>query len=264
VSDYTIERGLGVRERMDLLAAVNGPATLTLLEAVGVAVGWRCLELGCGGGHVSIELGRRVGPTGAVVGIDLDEELLGLARRDAAERGLGNITFRVADVETIAESGFDLAYARMVLMHLRDPGHTVDTMTAAMRTGGVVAVEDANFAGCFTFPPCSGYDKWVSWYQQTVRRRGGHPDLGPRLPSLLAAAGLADVQVRVAQPAYLAGPHKQLQAMSMAKQKQAVVATGVATADDYDAAHAELQAFIDDPTTLVAAPRVIQAWGRRR
>jgi len=263
VTDYTIERGLRVRERMNLLAAVNGPATLALFDTVGVATGWRCLDLGSGGGHVAIELGRRVGPSGAVVGIDLDEELLQLAQGDAAEQRLGNITFRVTAIEEFAESGFDLAFARMVLMHLRDPGRAIDTMAAAVRPGGVVAVEDANFEGCFTYPPCSAYDHWVAWYRETVRRRGGDPDLGPRLPSLLSAAGLSEVQVRVAQPAYLAGPHKHLQVLSMTMQRAAVLATGVATADDYDAAHAELQAFVDDATTLVAAPRVVQAWGRR-
>jgi hypothetical protein len=75
--------------------------------------------------------------------------------------------------------------------------------------------------------------------------------------------GLDDIGVRVAQPAYLDGPHKQLQQMSMERMKAAVVAAGVVSADTYDEAHAELKAFTDDPTTLIAAPRMIQAWGRR-
>ncbi len=245
---------------MNLLAAVNGPATHALLDTVGVTPGWRCLDLGSGGGHVAMELARRVGPSGAVVGIDLDGELLQVATSDAAEQGLANITFRVAAIEEVAESRFDLAYARLVLMHLRDPGRALNTMTAAVRPGGVVAVEDANFAGCFTYPRCSAYDNWVAWYGETVRRRGGDPDIGPRLPSLLSAAGLTGVQVCVAQPAYLTGPHKHLQVVSMSMQRAAVIATGVASADQYDAAHAELQAFVDDANTLVAAPRVVQAW----
>jgi hypothetical protein len=65
------------------------------------------------------------------------------------------------------------------------------------------------------------------------------------------------------QPPFLDGPHKHLQELSMLKRKAAVVAAGVASAEDCDAAHAELLAFTADPTTLVAAPRMIQAWGRR-
>ena len=62
MTNYTIDRGLGVRDRMDLLAAVFAPSTLALLDAVGIASGASCIDVGCGGGHVAIELGRRVGP----------------------------------------------------------------------------------------------------------------------------------------------------------------------------------------------------------
>jgi len=44
VSEYTIEQCLGVRKRMDLVAAVNRPATFASLDAIGVAPGARCLR----------------------------------------------------------------------------------------------------------------------------------------------------------------------------------------------------------------------------
>lgn len=263
MSDYTIERGLGVRRRMDLLAGVFAPSTVALLDEVGVVSGARCVDLGCGGGHVALELARRVGVSGSVVGIDLDTDLLDVARTEAAAQGLTNVVFRVAAVEDLTEHDFDFAFARMLLMHARHPADVVALMIGMVRSGGVVAVEDLNFAGSFTYPPCPAYDRRVAWYQEAVRRRGGDADLGPRLPRLLAAAGLVDVGVRVVQPAYLTGPNKHLQELSMAKQKAAVVEAGVASAEEYDAAHAELVAFTVDPTTLVAAPRMIQAWGRR-
>ncbi len=262
MADYTIERGLGVRERMDLLAAVHAPATLVVLDMVGVAPGGRCVDLGCGGGHVTMELARRVGPSGHVTGVDLDDALLGAARQEAAARGLNNVTFRVGPVEDFVDSGLDLAFARMLLSHLRDPAAVVGAMADAVRSGGVVIVEDVHFGGCFTEPACPAYDHWVEWFRETVRRNGGDNDIGPRLPALLREAGLVGVGVRVAQAAYLDGPHKQLQQMSMGKIRAAVLAAGVTRADEYDAAHKELQALTDDPTTLVAGPRMVQAWGR--
>lgn len=263
MSEYTIEQGIGVRERMNLLAAVNGPATLALLDALGVSEGARCLDLGCGDGDVTMELARRTAPTGRAIGIDLDDALLEVARSEAARQGLDNVTFRCAPVESLADTGFDLAYARFLLMHLTDPVRTLRLMASAVRSDGLVVVEDANFAGCFTHPRCAAYDSWVAWYQETVRRNGGDTELGLRLPSLLRSVGLTSIGVHVAQPAYLDGPHKQLQQMSMAKMKAAVVAAGVAGSDEYDKAHAELRAFTDDQTTLIAAPRMLQAWGRR-
>jgi 2-polyprenyl-3-methyl-5-hydroxy-6-metoxy-1,4-benzoquinol methylase len=262
MSDYTIERGLGVRQRMDLLAAVRGPATEQLLDSLSLDAGARCVDVGCGGGHVAIEIARRVGPGGSVLGIDLDEALLGLARSTAIELGLDNITFRVAAAESLNETGLDLVFCRLMLMHLRDPLHMVSLMATAIRSGGVVALEDANFAGCFTYPSCASYDRWVEWYQRTVRQHGGDPELGLRLPTLLRSAGLTLLGVRVVQDAFVDGPFKQLQQMSMSKQRAAVLAAGVASTEEYDSAHAEMQAFSDDSTTMIAGPRVIQAWGQ--
>jgi ubiquinone/menaquinone biosynthesis C-methylase UbiE len=72
MAEYTIERGVGVADRMNLLAAAHAPATASLLFMVGVAPGAWCVDLGCGGGHVAMELARRAGPSGHVPGIDLD------------------------------------------------------------------------------------------------------------------------------------------------------------------------------------------------
>jgi SAM-dependent methyltransferase len=262
VSEYTIERGRGVLDRMDLLARAHAPGTLSLLDLLGVPAGARCVDLGCGGGHVTMELARRASAGGAL-GIDLDEELLAVARGDASAQGLRNVTFRAGEVEQFSDADFDLAFARMLLSHLRDPAEMVVRMTAAVRPGGLVIVEDVHFAGCFTEPACPAYDRWVDWFTEVVRRTNGDLDIGPRLPGLLRAAGLTGIGVRVAQPVFLDGPVKQLQQLSMAKVRSAVLAAGLADVDEYDRAHAELQAFTDDPTTVVASPRMIQTWGAR-
>jgi len=263
MSHYTIDQGAGVRERMNLLAAVHSPATSALLDTIGVPTGARCVDLGCGGGHVAMELVHRVGPSGSVLGIDLDEELIALARADAAERSVANVEFRAGAAEDLAEHDFDVAYSRLLLCHLRAPEAVVALMTRAVRPGGVVIVEDADFSACFCDPPNDAYDRWARWYMESMRRRGGDPELGRRLPSLLRDAGLHDVQARVAQPVNLRGPHKYLQVLSMEKSRTAALADQVATAPDYDATIAALRAFTDDQSTLLASPRIVQAWARR-
>lgn len=262
MSEYTIERGSGVRERMDLLAAAHEPGTFSLLDIVGVPEGARCVDLGCGGGHITFELARRAGSAGSSLGVDPDEELLGLVRKEAAARKL-NVTFRSEAVEEFSGTGFDVAYARMLLSHVGDPGAIVTRMAEAVRLGGVVVVEDVHFAGCFTEPACDAYDRWVAWFKDAVRLSHGDLDVGPRLPGMLRAAGLRDIGLRVVQPARFDGPVKQLQQLSMEKVRAAVLDAGLTSANEYDAAHADLKAFTDDPTTIVASPRMIQTWGRR-
>jgi hypothetical protein len=127
----------------------------------------------------------------------------------------------------------------------------------------MVIVEDVNFAGCFTEPECDAYDRWVHWFTEAVHRTGGDLNIGPRLPRLLREAGLVEIGLRVVQPAYIDAPEKQLQQMSMAKVRASVLGAGLAEAGEYDTAHSELKTFTNDQTTIVASPRMIQAWGRR-
>jgi trans-aconitate methyltransferase len=77
---YVIRGGQAGFNRLKALARSLAPSTVSLLDRVNVQTGQDCLDLGCGGGDVTLELARRVGPSGSVVGIDFDEVKLDLAR----------------------------------------------------------------------------------------------------------------------------------------------------------------------------------------
>jgi len=68
-----------------------------MLERIGVAPGWRCLDLGCGSGGMLELLSVRAGPTGRVIALDADAVLLAHARMHARDRGLGNLEFVQGD-----------------------------------------------------------------------------------------------------------------------------------------------------------------------
>ena len=89
---YVIRGGVEGRERLRLLSAVMGPSTRALLAEVGIAAGSACLDLGCGGGDVTLELARALGPGGRVLGVDLDEIMVDMARREAEEQRLSNVS----------------------------------------------------------------------------------------------------------------------------------------------------------------------------
>src|SRR5215207_4252926 len=84
---YVIRGGVEGRARLSVLARVMRETTVALLTRLGVGEGLNCLDAGCGGGDVTLELARRVAPGGRVVGVDIDETTLELARREAAELG---------------------------------------------------------------------------------------------------------------------------------------------------------------------------------
>ena len=119
VESYVIRGGRPGFERLAVLGRAWLPSTAELFDRVQIGTGMRCIDLGCGGGDVTLELARRVGSDGAVLGIDMDEVKLELARRAASAVGLTNVEFRAMNVyDWTAETTYDLVYCRFVLQHL--------------------------------------------------------------------------------------------------------------------------------------------------
>src|SRR5712672_3573865 len=84
-------------------AAILRPTTERLLRSAGIEQGMRVLDLGCGAGDVSMLAGKLVGPTGSVVGIDPNADVLAVARARAQADGLLHVTFAEASVGTFSE-----------------------------------------------------------------------------------------------------------------------------------------------------------------
>jgi len=184
-------------ERLLLLARDRWPDTEALFARVGLAPGMRCLDLGCGGGEVTLQMARMVAPDGSVTGIDMDGVKLGLGRQEAARRGLENVEFRQLNVLDWAEpGGYDVVYSRFLLQHLSDPLALLRRMWAAVRPGGVLAVEDADFGGWCCHPPNEALDFFARAYQQVLQRRGGDDTAGRKLYGYFLAAGIPGPQVR--------------------------------------------------------------------
>lgn len=179
VGKYMIAGGHEGKARLDLQSAAHRPYTLDLLRAVGVRPGWGCLDVGSGGGHVTADLARLVAPTGWAVGVDFDEVVVDLARKEAAEQGLRNIEFRVGRSEELDESGFHLAYTRLLLDVVSDPRAVLASMVAAVVPDGVVVAEEAEASSCFCYPPNDAFRRWIGWFAETMRRRGGIPTSAP-------------------------------------------------------------------------------------
>jgi len=261
---YVISGGPEGKERLKLLSQVLLPTTSQLLNAVGLGKGMKCLDVGCGGGHVTLLMAGLVGPRGKVVGTDMDGGILALARKDADAGHLDNVEFRQRDASICTEvEGYDLVYARFVLTHLSEPEKCLDAMVRACRPKGAVVIEDIDFTGNFCHPYCWAYEQYTELYQKVVRRRGGDPDIGPRLPGMLRKAGAQGVQVNVVQPAHLEGDGKYITAVTMERIADSLVSEGLATDGEVEQVIEGLNAAAADPETLMGLPRIFQTWGRR-
>jgi ubiquinone/menaquinone biosynthesis C-methylase UbiE len=91
--DYVLGHSKNEIQRLISQAAIFRPVTERLLRAVKIGPGMRILDLGCGAGDVSMVAAEFVGPTGLVVGIDRNQEVLTLAAERARAAGLPQIRF---------------------------------------------------------------------------------------------------------------------------------------------------------------------------
>src|SRR5438309_9955657 len=129
------------RERLAAIEAGLDPLTIECLEKIGVGEGWRCLEIGAGGGSIAEWLCGRVGPSGKVVATDLQTKFLEAIEASNLEVRKHDITKRDLEQET-----FDLVSARKVLEHLPEPTQALSRSAAAVRPGGWLLVEDTDLA----------------------------------------------------------------------------------------------------------------------
>jgi SAM-dependent methyltransferase len=260
--DYIIQGGLEGRARLAVLAAAMGPTTRALLDEVGIAQGARVLDAGCGGGDVSRELKRRVGPHGSVTGLDFDAAKIAIAAEESA--GQQGLEFGAADVLKEDLGGpYDIVYARFLLSHLHEPLAALERFVAALKPGGRLIAEDVDFSGHFCEPPRQSFDNYVRWYEESARRHGGDAGLGRRLPALFDAVGVAGVEARAANPAARSGPLKQMAALTLHAIAASLVELGIASANEIDRDHADLLAAAEDPAVFMSVPRIVQCWARK-
>lgn len=261
---YVIRGGQQGYERLTVLARSWQPTTSALFDRVRLGEGMRCLDLGCGSGDVTFEMAQHVGPDGSVTGIDMDEVKLGLAREAGAAEGLANVDFRQMNIYEWAEpDSYDLVYARFVLQHLSHPVDVLRSMWTAVKVGGVVVVEDADFEGSFCDPPHDGFAFWVEAYQRVLERRGGDPLAGRKLHRYFREAGIPEPDVAMVQRVDRIGEAKTLPYSTVDATAEAIVGEGVATAAEVQAALESLAEFGADRHSLCGSPRVFQAWARR-
>jgi SAM-dependent methyltransferase len=149
----------------------------TALDRLGLREGWRCVDVGAGGGDVSVALAEVVGHDGRVYAVDNDPH----ARDEVAAAASAYaqvVAITQAGEELLLPEPVDLAFCRFVLMHVLDPVVVLRRMGQAVRAGGwVVAQEPVTSAGRVGGKPLSMPD-------------ARHPDVGAHLPALARDAGL--------------------------------------------------------------------------
>lgn len=160
----------------------------TALQRLEVGPGWRCVDVGAGGGDVSVALAEIVGRDGRVYAVDSDPR----ARDEAAAAAAAFaqvLAITQAAEDLVLPEAVDLAFCRFLLMHVIDPQVALTRMCRVLRPSGfVVAQEPITSAGRVGGMPLSMPD-------------ARHPDVGAVLPALVRQAGAEIVDAWAEAPA---------------------------------------------------------------
>src|SRR5258708_2463397 len=156
------------------------------MRELAIRPGERIVDFGSGLGQLSLDMALASGAQ--LVGIERSEEQLARAvRHRLLDLRQGDVTdppLREREWGT-----FDLAHARFVLEHVRDPLAVVRQMVRAVRPGGrlVLQDDDHDVLRCYPEPP--GFMALWRAYERTYDRLGGDPHVGKRPPSFLDEGG---------------------------------------------------------------------------
>jgi SAM-dependent methyltransferase len=260
---YAFDNALAVqRERLDMLEALFDPGTIRHLEGLGVQPGWRCLEVGAGGGSIAAWLSERVGPEGAVLATDLDT-------RWVEQLALPNLETRVHDVleDELPQAEFDLVHVRLVLgWLLPEPDLGLERLIAALKPGGWLLAEEIDFVSAVPDPRTDAgaaalFERVVNAHNAVLAERHAFdPFYGRCLPGALEDAGLVDTGSEGRAWMWRGGgPGGRIWQLTIEQLREAIVELGLMDAADVDAAIA----LCADPRLRTMSPVVMAAWGRR-
>lgn len=263
---YVLAREDEEYQRLNAQAKAWEEATERTLRKAGVSAGQRCLDVGCGTGTAMRILGGLVGPSGAVVGIDLDERIGRLAVGALNDEQPGRHRFEPLDIvaaDTAPGAPFDVVFTRLVIFHMKEQAKTLKKLWSWVAPGGVLVVMDYDLAPVKSYPTNETAERGILLMNTVFTRAGRDPSIGVRLPLHFIDAGIG-----APDGTDIAGaltPSSRATAMLRAllhSLRPAGIALGVLDAAGFDAMDRDLAAEAETPG-FARGPDMVSVWKRK-
>ena len=200
---YTLGRTSHETTRLIEQSRIYGESTQRLCKRAGITQGMRVLEIGSGAGDVALTLAELVGPTGQVMGVDINPSILDTARQRATDAGMRNVEFIAGDARmlTFADK-FDAIVGRFVLMYMSDPGKGFSKLITHLKPGGIVAFQEPEYTlyPAFLHPDTPLINQLIRWILDVFEHSGAHLDMGIGLYRAFVDAGLPPPTMHLESP----------------------------------------------------------------
>jgi SAM-dependent methyltransferase len=247
-------------ERLQLQSQVWEPSGRQLLSKIGAGSGGRALDVGCGAmGWLRI-LGKWVGPSGQVVGADIDESLLDAASSFLKSEGISNVELLVDDLfdSKLEPQSFDLVHARYLIAPLGRGPEQVASHQRLVKPGGVLVLEEWDLASWHFNPPAPAAERLIELLSEIFARLGG--EAGRGLPELLREIGVEEPELDAHVVALKPGhPYLRLPLQFSAALESRLLET--LSEDELTSLRREAESELAEPGRWGTTFTLIQSWG---
>ncbi|KAJ9616462.1 hypothetical protein H2200_000180 [Cladophialophora chaetospira] len=214
----------------------------------------RMLDVGCGVGFITLDFARLV-PQGQVIGIDISESDLAIARDAADAQGVKNVEFRQVDAyklaETFEENSFDIIHAHQVLLHVSEPVKILQQMRRLVKSRGYVASTDC--AEVFTYPLLPAAEKQKAVWLELARRRGAYGLGGRKNHEWAHSAGFdwSQIEVGTGSQQWYGEAVKEWAKGAGPSMRSLALNSGMLTAEEYDEIEEDTLQWSERPESRV-------------
>jgi SAM-dependent methyltransferase len=259
--EYLLANQPSELERLRLQSRVWEPTGRQLLSRVDGGSGGRALDVGCGAmGWLRI-LSEWVGPSGHVVGTDIDESLLTAARSFLEAEGISNVELAVDDLfdSRLDSHSFDLVHARYLIAPLGRGREQVASYRRLVRPGGSLVLEEWDLGSWHFNPRAAAAERLIRLLSEIFAGLGG--EAGRGLPGLLREIDIEEPEIEAHVIALKPGhPYLRLPLQfSVALESRLLEKL---SEDELASLRREVEGELAEPGRWGTTFTLIQSWGR--
>ena len=166
-------------ERQNAMDTMLSPLGEAALNKLNFNEEENVLDIGCGCGHTTLNIAKRIGPSGNVTGLDISEPMLKRAKETAVEMSITNTSFKCVDVQTeeLGDQIYSSAFSRFGVMFFEDSVAAFKNINKSLISGGYLSFV------CWQSP---AVNPWQSLFIQEVKKFLDLPSPPPRSPGPFA------------------------------------------------------------------------------
>lgn len=249
-------------EYLQILATRTKPLKGRSYELMHIQNGDRILDLGCGPGIDTIPLAQFVGPTGQVIGIDIDSEMINIANDKAKEAMVSDrVTHKHFDAESIPYNSdyFGSCRCERLLQHMLRPERTISEMVRVTKPNGWIVVSDTDHS-TMTIDTLDIDIEWKLRRFRTELFKNGY--IGRQLYRLFRQQNLADIIVEIF-PLFSTEYMLTRYVALFDKTEKEAINTGIITDDELKRWHSNLER-LDNEGVFFSSIIMVLVAGRKR